>query len=316
MIATASQIAAVTQDDAIRLSAGRPTQTGAFHGRLFAFLTLLLTEVGVLTPPVEFSNGSLVDVASAQGCSGFLLALAAFLVVVCRTSRRCTAENFSQAHPQAVCWLTANVGLYCVFFAYSLRLARPEPDLLPGSLQAPAWLLLGASVGITSLLSFFSRSALVQCLLEHRTTALVALALGTSYVLMTPNAQTAWPRVQAPAAALVRETLRNGRLAQAPRRHATRGPSSSERHDLLYSSPLDVPNLIRLSRSGSWAVRLPLHIGRRSGNYASGLPHFLGQRCFMCSSLFACMSSSCWASISHPRPVWDSLILGSVPCFL
>ena len=168
-------------------------------------LLLLLAEVGALTPWVEFSGGALQHVASPRVCSGLLFALVAFVFLAAGEvgPRLLPARATSAGRPLA--WLAANLGLYALFFRYTLWLEAAR--FAPPWVAVPAWLLLAAAVGLTAFLAFFPLALLRSWVGRCRGRALFALALGGCLVLLTPAAQRLWPRVAGPALAINRALL-------------------------------------------------------------------------------------------------------------
>src|SRR5262245_24361344 len=101
--------------------------------RLAGPLLLLLVEVGALTPFVEFTGGPMEWLANARVCSGLVFALVAFLFVL--TSREdlvgLPQATSSFGRRAAVSWLAVNLGLYGLFFAYSVLLAGDAGPSFP-----------------------------------------------------------------------------------------------------------------------------------------------------------------------------------------
>jgi exosortase/archaeosortase family protein len=178
------------------------SRTSVSRWRLAAPLLLLAVEVGTLTPFVEFTDGQpLAYVANARVCAGLLFALVAFLF---GAGWQLGELGFSGAgsRRRLVLGLAGNLCLYGAFFWLTLRLANAGgPSAWPW-VVAGLWVLLALAIGLTSFLAFLPLRFSGLILAQLWIAGAVALSLGLAFALLTPWAQSFWPRWHGPAVAL------------------------------------------------------------------------------------------------------------------
>jgi exosortase/archaeosortase family protein len=169
-------------------------------------LLLLLLEVGLLTPFVEFSTGPVASVASARVCTGLLFSVIAFLFISSRAVGEQLAASlpYPRARPLA---LLTNLGLYGLFFVYTLVL-QGDPVASPSAWWAAAlWGALALGVGLSAFLAFVPLRLLHSLAKRCWGKGLVAAGLGAGLALLSPHVQGLWPRLQGPAVAINRLLL-------------------------------------------------------------------------------------------------------------
>jgi exosortase/archaeosortase family protein len=163
---------------------------------------VLVVEVCVLTPFVEFSSGPMEYVADPRVCTGFLFALVTFLFFSSREIRDLVSASAKWTTRPAP-WLAANLSLYLVFFLYTLWMASKPPLLSPWA-AASAWVLLGAGIALTSLLAFLPGGMVCRWIWQRPARVLLAALLGFGLVLASSWLRGSWPYIHGPALAIDR----------------------------------------------------------------------------------------------------------------
>jgi hypothetical protein len=170
-------------------------------------VVLLLAEVALLTPLVEFDRGPMRWVANARVCAAILFGAAAFMLLGGRALAGVLRQSCTPSWPRLAGALAVHLGLFGAFAGFTLLSAGRDGSLLPGWWDAVCWSVLAAGVAWTASLPFLPADFGPRLCRACPGFLLASVALAVMFAVLSPWAHGLWLRYYQPALALDRLLL-------------------------------------------------------------------------------------------------------------